>query len=87
MNYGPEINAAQGDGTTKAIPPALGADSTLVAESNHAGAVFTTNGNAKVSAVWDTVSTAAPNYIAAALTVPGCIHEPSKPASIGSPGQ
>jgi uncharacterized protein YjiK len=88
MNYGPEINAAQGDGTTKAIPPALGTDATLVAASNHAGAVFTLNTNAKASAVWDTVSpTTAPNYVAAVVGQLGAKSEPSKAASVGSPGQ
>jgi uncharacterized protein YjiK len=86
MNYGTPIAAAQGDGTTIAIPTALGADATLVAASNHAGAVFV-GGSAKVSAVWDTVSTAAPNYVEAALGVHGGIAEPLQAASIGSPGQ
>jgi uncharacterized protein YjiK len=86
MNYGAPLAAAQGDGTTKAIPTALGADAGLVAAGNHAGAVFV-GGNAKVSAVWDTVSTTAPNYVEAVVGVHGGIAEPLKPASIGSPGQ
>jgi uncharacterized protein YjiK len=88
MNYGTPINAAQGDGTTVAIPTALGADTTLVKAGNHAGAVFTTNAGAKVSAVWDTVSsTTAPNYIAAVVNSLGGKAEPSSASSIGSPGQ
>ncbi|MBB3182070.1 SdiA-regulated domain-containing protein [Variovorax sp. Sphag1AA] len=86
MNYGTPINATQGDGTLKAIPTATGADATLVAAGNHAGAIFV-GGNAKVSAVWDTVSTATPNYVEAAVGTNGGISQPSKPASIGSPGQ
>ncbi len=86
MNYGTPIAAAQGDGTTKAIPTASGADASLVAAGNHAGAIFT-GGNAKASAVWDTVSTTTPNYVEAVVGVRGGIPEPLKPASIGSPGQ
>jgi hypothetical protein len=86
MNYGTPINAAQGDGTTKAIPTAAGADAGLVADSNHAGAVFV-GGNAKVSAVWDTVSTTTPNYVEAAVGVLGGFAEPLKSGSIGSPGK
>lgn len=86
MNYGTPIAAAQGDGTTKAIPTATGADASLVAAGNHAGAVFV-GGNAKVSAVWDTVSPTTPNYVEAVVGVHGGIAEPLKPASIGSPGQ
>jgi uncharacterized protein YjiK/methionine-rich copper-binding protein CopC len=86
MNYGTPISATQGDGTLKAIPTATGADGSLVAIGNHAGAVFA-SGNAKASAVWDTVSTSTPNYVLAVVTVNGGISEPSKPASIGSPGQ
>ncbi|MBB5189620.1 uncharacterized protein YjiK [Silvimonas terrae] len=86
MNYGTPISATQGDGTLKLIPTATGADPTLVAASNHAGAVFV-GGNAKVSAVWDTVSTTTPNYVEAAVGVRGGFAEPAKPASIGSPGQ
>nr|WP_318289987.1 SdiA-regulated domain-containing protein [Paraburkholderia sp. BL8N3] len=86
MNYGTPIDAAQGDGTTNAIPTASGADASLVAAGNHAGAVFA-GGNAKVSAVWDTVSTRTPNYVEAVVGVHGGIAEPLKPASIGSPGR
>lgn len=86
MNYGTPISATQGDGTTKVVPTATGADASLVAAGNHAGAVFV-GGNAKVSAVWDTVSTATPNYVKAVVGVNGGIAEPLKPASIGSPGQ
>jgi uncharacterized protein YjiK len=86
MNYGTAINATQGDGTLKAIATATGLDSTLVAAGNHAGAAIT-GGNAKVSAVWDTVSTATPNYVEAVVGVNGGKSEPSKAASIGSPGQ
>ncbi|WP_256701965.1 SdiA-regulated domain-containing protein [Burkholderia sp. SRS-W-2-2016] len=86
MNYGTPISAAQGDGTTRAIPTATGADTALAAAGNHAGAVFV-GGNAKVSAVWDTVSTTAPNYVEAVVGVHGGISEPLKAASIGSPGQ
>jgi len=86
MNYGTPISATQGDGTLKAIPTATGADASLVSAGNHAGAVFV-GGDAKVSAVWDTVSTSAPNYVRALVGVNGGISEPSKPASIGSPGQ
>lgn len=86
MNYGTPIEATQGDGTLKAIPSALGTDATLVAAGNHAGAVFV-GGNAKVSAVWDTVSTSAPNYVEAVVGVNGGKSEPAKAASIGSPGQ
>ncbi len=86
MNYGAPINATQGDGTLKAIPTAAGADASLVAAGNHAGAIFV-GGSAKVSAVWDTVSTSTPNYVAAAVGVNGGIAQPLKPASIGSPGQ
>jgi uncharacterized protein YjiK len=85
MNYGTPINAAQGDGTTKTIPTATGADASLVAASNHAGAVFV-GGNAKASAVWDTVSSATPNYVEAVVGVNGGIAEPGQAASIGSPG-
>jgi hypothetical protein len=84
MNYGTPINAAQADGTTKAIPTALGADAGLVAAENHAGAIFV-GGNAKVSAVWDTVSTTTPNYVEAVVGVNGGIQELLNPASIGSP--
>jgi uncharacterized protein YjiK/methionine-rich copper-binding protein CopC len=86
MNYGTPISAAQGDGTTKAIPTAAGANASLVAAGNHAGAVFV-GGNAKVSAVWDTVSTTTPNYVEAVVGVHGGKAEPLKSASIGSPGQ
>jgi uncharacterized protein YjiK len=86
MNYGTPISATQGDGTLKAIPTATGADGSLAGAGNHAGAIFA-SGNAKASAVWDTVSTSAPNYVLAVVTVNGGISEPSKPASIGSPGQ
>jgi uncharacterized protein YjiK/methionine-rich copper-binding protein CopC len=86
MNYGAPIAATQGDGTTVAIPTATGANPGPVAAGNHAGAVFT-GGSAKVSAVWDTVSTTAPNYVDAVVGVHGGISEPLKPASIGSPGQ
>ena len=86
MNYGPPINAAQGDGTIKAIATAAGADATLVAASNHAGAVFV-GGSAKVSAVWDAGSTTTPNYVEAVVGTRGGIAEPLSAASIGSPGQ
>ena len=86
MNYGTPISATQGDGTTVAIPTANGANASLVAAGNHAGAVFV-GGSAKVSAVWDTVSTTTPNYVEAVVGVHGGISEPLKPASIGSPGQ
>lgn len=86
MNYGTPISAAQGDGTLKTIPTATGADASLASAGNHAGAIFV-GGNAKVSAVWDTVSTSAPNYVLAVVGMNGGISEPSKPASIGSPGQ
>ncbi|NML46784.1 nuclease [Ramlibacter sp. G-1-2-2] len=86
MNYGATINATQGDGTLVAVPTAKGADATLVAASNHAGAVFA-GGNAKASAVWDTVSTSTPNYVLAVVGVNGGKSEPSKAVSIGSPGQ
>ncbi len=86
MNYGTPISATQGDGTLKLIPTATGTDPSLVAAGNHAGAVFTTGGGAKVSAVWDTVSTTNPNYVPAAVGVLGGFAEPAKPASIGSPG-
>jgi len=86
MNYGAALNATQGDGTLKPIPTATGLNAALVAASNHAGAVFT-GGNAKASAVWDTVSTTTPNYVLAVVGVNGGKSEPAKPASIGSPGQ
>jgi uncharacterized protein YjiK/methionine-rich copper-binding protein CopC len=86
MNYGTAIAATQGDGTTVAIPTATGADATLVAAGNHAGAVFV-GGNAKASAVWDTVSTTTPNYVEAAVGVHGGIAEPLSAKSVGSPGQ
>src|SRR5262249_23716453 len=75
MNYGEETNAAQGDGTTIAIPTALGTDSGLVQAGNHAGAVFTSPGaGAKVSAVWDTVSPpTAPIYVPAVVGTHGGI--------------
>jgi len=86
MNYGTPINATQGDGTLKAIPTAAGLNATLVAAGNHAGAAIT-GGNAKVSAVWDGVSTVTPNYVEAVVGVNGGRSQPAKPASIGSPGQ
>jgi uncharacterized protein YjiK/methionine-rich copper-binding protein CopC len=86
MNYGTTINAAQGDGTTVAIPTASGLNATLVAAGNHAGAAIS-GGSAKVSAVWDTLSTSAPNYVDAVVGVLGGKQEPSNSGSIGSPGQ
>lgn len=86
MNYGTTIHAAQGDGTTVAIPTALGLDATPVAAGNHAGAAMS-GASAKVSAVWDTLSTSTPNYVDAMVGVPGGKSEPDKAASIGSPGQ
>jgi uncharacterized protein YjiK/methionine-rich copper-binding protein CopC len=86
MNYGTPISAAQGDGTTVAIPTVTGADASLVAAGNHAGAIFV-GGKAKVSAVWDTVSTMTPNYVEAVVGVHGGIAEPGSSGSIGSPGQ
>ncbi|WP_233828817.1 SdiA-regulated domain-containing protein [Paraburkholderia sp. ZP32-5] len=86
MNYGTPIAATQGDGTTVAIPTALGTDASLVAAGNHAGAVFV-GGNAKASAVWDTVSpTTAPNYIEAVVGALNGIAEPTSSKSVGSPG-
>ncbi|GGP28129.1 SdiA-regulated domain-containing protein [Silvimonas amylolytica] len=87
VNYGAALSATQGDGTLKAIPTVTGADPALVAASNHAGAVFSTGGNAKYSAVWDTLSTSSPNYVAAAVGVHGGFAEPLKSTSVGSPGQ
>ncbi|CAB3754520.1 hypothetical protein LMG29739_01948 [Paraburkholderia solisilvae] len=86
MNYGTPLAAAQGDGTTISIPTASGANASLVAAGNHAGAVFV-GGNAKASAVWDTVSTTTPNYVEAVVNVLGGKSEPSSTASVGSPGQ
>jgi uncharacterized protein YjiK/methionine-rich copper-binding protein CopC len=86
VNYGPAISATQGDGTLKAISTLTGANAALVTASNHAGAVFT-GGSATKSAVWDTVSTITPNYVAAAVGVNGGFAEPSSASSIGSPGQ
>jgi len=86
MNYGTPIAATQGDGTTVAIPTATGADASLVAAGNHAGAVFV-GGNAKASAVWDTASTTTPNYVEAVVGVRGGIAEPTSAKSVGSPGQ
>jgi uncharacterized protein YjiK len=84
MNYGAPFDATQGDGTLKAIPTATGADPAAIAVGNHAGAIFVVP-NAKGSAVWDTVSTSAPNYVLADVAN-GAITEPSHPASVGSPG-
>ncbi|GGP22313.1 SdiA-regulated domain-containing protein [Silvimonas iriomotensis] len=85
VNYGAPISATQGDGTLKAIPTVAGANATLVAASNHAGAVFT-GGTAKVSAVWDTVSISSPNYVAAVNGSLNAFQEPGDSGSIGSPG-
>lgn len=87
MNYGPSISATQGDGSLKVIPTASGTDATLVTAGNHAGAVFTSGGNAKKSAVWDTVSTTTPNYVAAVVGSLNGFAEPAHSGSIGSPGQ
>jgi hypothetical protein len=85
MNYGLPLNAAQGDGTLQTIPTATGADTTLVDAGNHAGLVFT-GGNAKASAVWDTVSTTTPNYVVS-TTSNGGVAELTSAASVGSPGR
>ncbi|HSD37444.1 MAG TPA: SdiA-regulated domain-containing protein [Rhodocyclaceae bacterium] len=86
LNYGAAISATQGDGTLKAIPTATGASAALVSAGNHAGAIFV-GGSATKSAVWDTVSTATPNYVAAAVGTAGGKSQPGSASSIGSPGQ
>jgi hypothetical protein len=86
LNYGTPVNATQGDGTTKAVATALGANASVVnGATGHAGAVF--NGSATASAVWDGVSTAKPNYVVAVVGVNGGKSQAASASSIGSPGQ
>lgn len=86
LNYGTPVNATQGDGTTKVVPTATGANASVVnGATGHSGSVF--NGSATASAVWDGVSTTTPNYVAAVVGVNGGKSEPGSASSVGSPGQ
>lgn len=72
------------DGVT--LTPAVASAGVTAALPNHAGKAF--GGNAKASAVWDTLSTAAPTYKAAvAGDALGSFSQAGDANSAGSPGQ
>jgi methionine-rich copper-binding protein CopC len=81
MNYGlTALSATDGSGNLIPVPTASG-----VTISGHAGAAV--GGTAKLSAVWNVVSTASPAYVKAQIGTLGGFAQPSDAAAIGSPGQ
>lgn len=89
LNYGPAVDATQGDGSKVSVPTAVASSGVMFTANSHAGTAF--GGTDSGSAVWDGVSTSAPTYTAAvvgdALGSYAQSAGTGNVADIGSPGK
>jgi len=88
FNYGPAVDATQGDGSLVSIPTSTPSGGVTFATNSHAGPAFG-GATATVSAVWDGVSTSAPAYKGAAAgdSLNSYAQPAGDAADIGSPGK